>query len=86
MEAKQVISTNQYFYFNDILQTYKAISEQAFADISKMEVIDFESSFMKGLEKLMMISEPFGITHLVDVTNYSLIILKTKMYRKTYNQ
>ena len=57
MEAKQVISTNQYFYFNDILQTSKAISEQAFADISKMEVIDFESSLMKGLEKLMMISE-----------------------------
>lgn len=53
MEAKQVISTNQYFY----LQTYKAISEQAFVDISKMEVIDFESSLMKGLEKLMMISE-----------------------------
>ena len=57
MEVKQVISTNQYFYFNDILQTYKAISEQAFAVISKMEVIDFESSLMKGLEKLMMISE-----------------------------
>lgn len=57
MEAKQVISTNQYFYFNDILQTYKAISEQAFADMSKMEVIDFESGLMKGLEKLMMISD-----------------------------
>ena len=57
MEVKQVISTNQSFYFNDILQTYEAVSEQAFPDISKMEMIDFDNCLMKGLEKLMMISE-----------------------------
>lgn len=57
MEVKQMISTNQSFYFNDILQTYKALSEQAFADMSKLEMIDFDNYLIKGLEKIMMISE-----------------------------
>ena len=52
-----MISTNQSFYFNDILQTYKALSEQAFADMPKLEMIDFDNYLIKGLEKIMMISE-----------------------------
>lgn len=51
MEVKQVTSTNHSFYFNDILQTYKAISEQAFADMSKLEMMDFDNYLIKGLEK-----------------------------------
>ena len=57
MEVKQVISTNQSFYFNDILQTYKILSEQAFADMSKLEMIDFDNYLIKGLEKIIMIPE-----------------------------